>query len=70
MSSGNGCKMSCRATVRSFRSWVRPGSVNLSLLREFERRLRGLRPGHLVLDGAAFSYSSGQYFSLVRTLTL
>ncbi|MBN9388511.1 MAG: tetratricopeptide repeat protein [Chloroflexi bacterium] len=39
-----------------------------SLLREFERRLRAYDPDIWYWDGAAFSYSSGQYFSLVRTL--
>lgn len=39
-----------------------------SLLREFERRIKAYDPDIWYLDGAAFSYSSGQYFSLVRTL--
>ena len=39
-----------------------------SLLREFERRLRAYDPDIWYWDGAAYSYSSGQYFSLVRTL--
>lgn len=39
-----------------------------ALLREFERRIKAYDPDIWYLDGAAFSYSSGQYFSLVRTL--
>jgi tetratricopeptide (TPR) repeat protein len=39
-----------------------------SLLREFERRIKAYDPDIWYLDGAAFSYSSSQYFSLVRTL--
>ncbi len=39
-----------------------------ALLREFERRIKAYDPDIWYLDGAAFSYSSGQYFSLVRNL--
>ncbi len=39
-----------------------------SLLREFKRRINAYDPDIWYLDGAAFSYSSGQYFSLMRTI--
>ena len=39
-----------------------------SLLREFKRRINGFDPDIWYLDGAAFSYSSGHYFSLMRTI--
>lgn len=39
-----------------------------SLLREFKRRIKAFDPDIWYLDGAAFSYSSGQYFSLMRNL--
>jgi class 3 adenylate cyclase/predicted ATPase len=39
-----------------------------SLLREFKRRINAFNPEIWYLSGAAFSYSSGQYFSLVRTI--
>ena len=39
-----------------------------SLLREFKRRINAFDPDIWYLDGAAFSYSSGRYFSLMRTV--
>ncbi|HEX2916445.1 MAG TPA: tetratricopeptide repeat protein [Chloroflexia bacterium] len=39
-----------------------------SLLREFNRRIKAYDPDVWYLDGTAFSYSSGQYFSLMRTM--
>ncbi len=39
-----------------------------SLLREFKRRINAFDSDIWYLDGAAFSYSSGRYFSLMRTI--
>lgn len=39
-----------------------------SLLREFKRRINAFNPDIWYLDGAAFSYSAGQYFSLIRSV--
>jgi class 3 adenylate cyclase/predicted ATPase/Tfp pilus assembly protein PilF len=39
-----------------------------SLLREFKRRINAYDPDIWYLDGSSFSYSSGQYFSLMRTV--
>ncbi len=39
-----------------------------SLLREFKRRINAYNPDIWYLDGASYSYSSTQYFSLMRTV--
>ncbi len=39
-----------------------------SLLRELKRRINAYDPDICYLDGSAYSYSSGQYFSLMRTM--